>query len=353
VNKYTLPDYAEIKDDLRPLPEGDMYEEYSAGFVGAYYDGEEHEKLKSLVTSTGFPFYADSIATTGGFAGQGTGKIILVYKEAAVPGWLEKLGYPNQTEGSCVAHATSKVMGLALCVATNRGDGSYPDTGGIEHKMWPVSPCPHYWFRSGARENGGSDGWYVAAALRVAKEQVGVVICRDYTPTGGIDLRQYNTHAAHRYSATSVPQTFLHAIDQHKVMTYAECETYEQIIDMLSAGAPIQSDGGEGFSKETDEHGVARRQGSWSHSMSVTGFIDTPAFKTKYGCGGLIFQNSWGAWNKNDHATIMGTSQKLPAGAFIALWKDVSRRQYFAVSAVHGWPNRKLPNWAITSKGLV
>lgn len=353
MNRYSLPDYAAVKDRLAPMPGDDPVAAYENGFVGAYYDGEEHEKLQSLVRSEGLPWSAEAVTYGGGFAGQGSGKAILLYKEAERPGWLAKLGYPNQTEGSCVAHATSKVMGLAICVAVNHGQGSYPETGGIEGKMWPVSPCPHYWYRSNARENGGGDGWYAAASLRVTKEHVGVVICKDYTSAGGIDLREYNTHAAHRYSASTVPSSFLKAIDGHRVMTYTECSTYEEIIDMLSAGAPVQTDGGEGFAKETDEFGVARRSGSWAHSMTVTGYIDTTAFKAKYGCGGLIISNSWGAWVKNSHATVMGTGQKLPAGSFIALWKDVTRRQYFAVSAVQGWPNRRLRDWSIVAKGLI
>ena len=69
------------------------------------------------------------------------------------------------------------------------------------------------------------------------------------------------------------------------MLTYSKCSSYEEIIDAISAGYGVQTDGGEGFSKQCDDNGVAKRSGSWSHSMSIHGFIDTPEFKAKYGCG--------------------------------------------------------------------
>jgi len=338
LREYSLPFLSKVKNELAQMPEGDPLDIYSRGFIGAYFDPDEHEQLKALVQSEGQPWAADTIAHGVGFAGQGAGKVILLHKEIQRVGWLAKLGYPNQAVGDCVSHGTAKSIGYTLCCSITHGQGSLPVTNGIEKKMWPIASEPHYWFRGKS-----SDGWYAAAALRAVKEKTGVVI-RKAIP-GACDLTEYSRETAHRYGSSPPPKEVTGYLSDHPVMNYSECETFEEVIDMLSAGYGIQTDGGEGFAKETDENGVARRSGSWSHSMSIHGFIDTPEFKAKYGCGGLVFQNSWGAWNKNSHAKIMGTNEGLPAGAFIALWKDVPKRSYFAISSVKGWPNRKLPDW--------
>jgi hypothetical protein len=338
VSNYSLPDYSKVKNDLAVMPEGDPFDIYSQGFVGSYYNPEDDDRLKQLVESEGMSFQMSSVAPAFGFEGQGAGKTVLLYKEVEKVGWLERQGYPNQAVGDCVSHGTAKAIGFTLCCAITHGQGSKPETNGIESKMWPIASEPHYWYRGKS-----SDGWYASAALRVVKEKTGIVVRKNIP--GACDLTSYSRSTAHCYGSRPPPESVRDYLDDNPVMTYAKCHSYEEIIDALSAGYGVQHDGGEGFGKSVDENGVARRSGHWSHSMSCCGFIDTPEFKSRYGCGGLIIQNSWGSWNHNDNAKIMGTNERLPKGAFVALWKDVSRRSYFAISAVKGWPNRKLPSW--------
>lgn len=337
---YSLKDWSDVKDELGVL-HGDPLASYDAGFVGAYYDGEEEERLQSLVTSSGEQWLMGDIATGNGFAGQGSGKVILLHKEVEKVGWVAKMGYPNQKVGDCVSHGVAKAIGYTLCCSVSHGNGSIPETGGIESKMWPVASESHYWYRGRS-----SDGWYAAAALRVVKEKTGIVIRKDIP--GACDLREYSASTAHRFGAHAPPEEVRQYLDDNPVLTYSKCESYEEIIDALSAGFGIVTDGGEGFAKTVDENCVARRQGSWSHSMSAHGFCDTPAFKQRYGCGGLCISNSWGAWNDNSNGTVMGTGIKLPAGSFIALWNDIKNRSFFAISDVKGWPNRRLPSWDVS-----
>jgi len=333
----SLPDYRDV--EFTTLKEGvDLEKAYSDGFIGAAYNGEEDEKLQSLVESDGQLWAMSDIAQKSGFAGQGSGKVILLFKEVEKVGWLDKLGYPSQACGDCVSHGTAKAMGYTLCCSINNGIGSIPETNGVEKRLWPIASETHYWYRGKS-----SDGWYASAALRVVKEKTGIVIRRNIP--GAIDLTNYSRSTAHLYGSRAPSEAVRDYLDDNPVLTYSKCSSYEEIIDALSSGFGIQTDGGEGFSKSTDDNGVSRRSGSWSHSMSICGFIDTPEFKSKYGSGGLIIQNSWGAWNKNSHAKIMGTSVGLPKGAFIALWKDITRRSYYAISDVKDWPNRKLPDW--------
>ena len=333
----SLPDYRDVEFSQMPT-NVDAYTAYSSGFIGCAYNAEENARLEALVRSEGQPWLMRDIAHTSGFAGQGTGKVVLLFKELEKIGWLEKVGFPNQAVGDCVSHGTAKAMGYTLCCSINYGNGSVPVTNGVEKRLWPIASEPHYWYRGRS-----SDGWYASASLRVVKEKTGIVI-RKNVP-GAIDLTTYSKATAHRFGASPPSEQIRDLLDDNPVITFAECQTYEEIIDALSSGYGIQTDGGEGFERTVDENGVARRSGSWAHSMSVSGFIDTDEFKKRYGCGGLVIQNSWGSWNDNSKATIMGTSAKLPKGAFIALWKDISRRSYFAVSDVKGWPNRDLPEW--------
>ena len=336
---YSLPDYSKVKDDLRVMPDGvDPASAYESGFVGAYYNPEDDERLQSLVEDEGGSFSMEDVAYGSGFAGQGKGKTILMHPDIERAGWGEKIAYPSQQCGDCVSHGTAKAIGYTLLMSALHGDGSIPETNGVEKRMWPIASETHYWFRGKS-----SDGWYASAALRVCKEKTGIVLRKNIP--GACDLTHYSKSTAHQYGSRAPSEEVRAYLDDNPVLTYAKAHSWEEICDAISAGYGVQHDGGEGFSKQTDEHGVARRSGHWSHSMSAHGYIDTPEFHAKYGCGALLIQNSWGAFNKTSHARVMGTNVGIPAGSFFALWKDISRRSFFIVSDVKDWPNRKLKPW--------
>lgn len=334
---YSLPDHRDV--DFVDIPDGeDVQSAYENGYVGSAWSGEAEEELQSAVEADGGNFSAEDVAYGSGFAGQGKGKVILIHKEIEKMGWGAKIGYPNQQCGDCVSHGTAKAMGYTLVTGITQGSGSVPETNGVESKMWPISSEAHYWFRGKS-----GDGWYASKSLQMAKENTGIVIRKNIV--GACDLTTYSKSTAHQYGSHSPPADVKAQLDDNPVLTYSKASSFEQIIDALSAGYGVQTDGSEGFSKQCDDNGVAKRSGSWSHSMSVHGFIDTPEFHAKYGCGALLIQNSWGAFNKNSHSKVMGTSSGIPAGSFFALWKDCSRRSYYIVSDVTDWPNRNLPSW--------
>lgn len=341
MSRFSLLDYNAVRDRLRPMPDADPFDAYTDGFIGAYYDPEEHEILEDVVRGSGLPFDASSIAHTAGFAESGAGKVILLHKEVEKIGWGSRIGYPNQAVGDCVSHGTAKAMGHTLACSVTHGTGSVPATNGVEARLWPIASETHYWFRGH-----GGDGWTASASLRVVKTKTGIVIRKNLP--GVCDLTTYSRETAHRYGSSPPPESVRDMLDDHPVMTFSECRSFEEVRDMIAAGYGVQTDGGEGFAKTTDENYVAARSGSWSHSMAVTGVIDTTAFRARYGCGGIVIQNSWGGWNRPpETARVMGTNERLPAGAFVALWRDVSRRSYFAISTVRGWPARHLPDWSL------
>lgn len=334
---YSLPDYRDV--DFTDIPDGeDVMAAYENGYVGSAYSGEAEEQLQSAVQEDGGKWEMQDNASASGFSGQGTGKTILIHKEIEKMGWGAKIGYPNQQCGDCVSHGTAKAMGYTLVTGITQGGNAKPETNGIESKMWPIASESHYWYRAKS-----SDGWYASKSLEMSKKNTGIVIRADIK--GACDLRTYSKSTAHCYGSKAPPADVKAQLDDNPVLTYSKCSSYEEIIDAISAGYGVQTDGGEGFSKQCDDNGVAKRSGSWSHSMSIHGFIDTPEFKAKYGCGGLLIQNSWGAFNKNSHSKVMGTNTGIPAGSFFALWSDVKKRSYYVVSNVTDWPNRKLPSW--------
>ena len=334
---YSLPDYRDV--DFVDIPEGeDVAAAYENGYVGSAYNGEAEEQLQSAVEEDGGKWEMQDNSSAGGFSGQGKGKIILIHKEIEKVGWLDKVGYPNQACGDCVSHGTAKAMGYTLVTGITRGGNAKPETNGIEQKMWPIASESHYWYRGKS-----SDGWYASKSLEMAKKNTGIFIRADVK--GACDLRNYSKATAHCYGAKAPPADVKAQLDDNPILTYSKCSSWEEIIDALSAGYGVQTDGGEGFAKETNGDGVAKRSGSWSHSMSVHGFIDTPEFHAKYGCGALLIQNSWGNFIKNSHAKVMGTQEGIPKGSFFAKWSDIKKRSYYVVSNVTSWPNRKLPSW--------
>ena len=280
------------------------------------------------------------VAYGSNFAGSGAGKTILLHKEVEKVGWADRLGYPAQKCGDCVSHGTAKAMGYTLCVGITHGNGSKPETNGVENTMFPIASETHYWHRGKS-----SDGWHASASLRVAKEKTGIVI-RQKIP-GGAGLTHYSRETAHRFGRTPPPQSVNDFLDDNPILTFSKCNSFEEIRDAIANGFGVQTDGGEGFAKSVNSDGVARRSGSWSHSMSVSGVIDTEAFKSKYGCPGLLIQNSWGNFNHVTNEKVFGTNVALPKGSFIAKWNDVKRRSYYAVSNITSWPARDLPDWSM------
>jgi hypothetical protein len=352
VSRYNLPDWAEVKDQ-GPMPSIDPVEAYSNGFIGASWSQEGEERLAGMVEDSGLPFAWSDVAFGSGIVGTAKEGIYLLHKEVEAVGLpIHTIAYPSQPVGNCVSRGTQNALYHTLCAAVNHGEGSLPE-GMVEaaQKVNPLSSEVIYWWRSNAPRG---DGWYASASLAAAKEHAGLFVRRDLTSIGGIDLRNETTATAHAYSSHSIPEKVKEAIGHNRLLTFAKCESFEEVADAIASGHAVQTDGGQGWASSVDEHGFAHQSGHWSHSMCATGVITTPAFKTKYRTvGGVLIQNSWANFNHNDSARVMGTSIALPKGSFFARWEDCSNRSWYAVNTFQGWANRKLKNWQIESLGLI
>lgn len=353
MSKYNLPDWSDINSQ-GVMPTGaSVAEAYESGFVGAAYSQEGEERLAGMVRDSGLPFSWGDAAGVYGLVGAAKEGIYLLHKEVEAVGLpIHTIAYPSQPVGNCVSRGTQNALYHTFCAAVNHGEGSLPE-GMIEaaRKVNPLSSEVIYWWRSNAPRG---DGWYASASLAAAKEHAGLFVRQDLTSIGGVDLRNETTATTHAYSSRSIPEKVKEAIGHNRLLTFAACETFEEVADAIASGHAVQTDGGQGWASSVDENGFAHQTGHWSHSMCATGVINTKAFREKYKTvGGILIQNSWANFNKNDNATVMGTNIHLPKGSFFARWEDCRNRSWYAVNTFQGWKNRKLKDWSIVSKGLI
>lgn len=347
---YSLKNYAEVKDDLRVMPDDtDVQAEYLNGFVGAYFDAEAEERAADLVRADGYSFDMSDLAHSFGFAGQAKEGTYLLFPE------VEKCGIPtrliarnSQPVGNCVSRGAQNAILHALCVAATHGGDAVGQEllDACQFGCNPVASEPLYWGKWPNRP--GGDGWSAGSCLSYVKQHSGIVPRGDYSSIGGPDLRKETRASTHAYGLAQIPDSMRSVMKKHPLESYARCRSFEEVADAISAGHPVHTDGGEAWPGTPNEDGVARRRGSWSHSMCITGVVASPEFKSKYKTqGGLVIQNSWANFNKITNQKVFGTNQTLPEGSFIALWEDAQRRAFYAVSSVKGWPNRKLKNWSM------
>ena len=347
---YSLKNYAEVKDDLREMPEGaDVVEEYSKGFIGSYFDAEAEEEAADLVRADGFSFDMSDLAHEYGFASQAAGGTYLLFPE------VEKCGIPtrlisrnSQPVGNCVSRGAQNALLHSLCVAATHGGDAVGQEliDACQFGVNPVSSEVLYWGKWPNRP--GGDGWSAGSCLSYVKKYSGIVPRGDYHSIGGPDLRKETRSSTHAYGLAQIPDSMRTLMKKHPLESYARCRGFQEVADAISAGHAVHTDGGEAWPGTPNEDGVSRRRGHWSHSMCVVGVVATEEFKKKYRTqGGLVIQNSWANFNHISNQKVFGTNQKLPDGSFITTWEDASRRSFYAVSSVKGWPNRKLKNWAM------
>jgi len=340
---------------------------YEQGYSGLFYDEDAPARMRATAKATSGVETVDEAASQFGWINAGKGALNLPF--VAV---LEI--YPNafpgmpQLDGTCVGH-NGKNAGLVTC-ATESLCGT-PDevTGIIEgppdvpadgEKTGVFSICGIYTLRGY-----GGHGWDCGSCADVMVTNGGLLIAKNY-PEFGIDLTKV-TSRTENMRPGQIPDQMWKLARSHQFRTAAECEAAESIRDASAMGLGIQSCGSEGFSSTRNEHGVAKRSGSWSHAMAITGFDDRPWAHSTYGGPLLLIQNSWAKWNGgprdiHDSAQYVPADKRaewiqkgivnpetgnimIPHGSFWARWSDVRRRSYYAMGGLSGWKRKKLPDY--------
>lgn len=347
MSKYGLPDWSKQAEQTRPM-DGDPLEAYSSGYAGAFFCHEDYEQLVGEVESSGQPWQYEDVATSIGIAGAANPNgTYLIYKEVEACGIpLACVSRVSQSCGCCVSRGGQNALLHTICASHRQGLTGLPE-GIVDacrgEKINPVANEPAYYSR-----NKRSDGWYASACIKALKNDSGLVIRRNYSDLGGPDLTNETTGTCHAYYQWSqVPEKFREHCHKHPLISVAEITEMRALVDAIAHGHAVHTDGGEGFSKECDDDGVARRSGSWSHSMCVIGCCLDPAALKRHNTAGLfLIMNSWAHFNRNSHSKVPGTSVGIPPGSFFAKWEDIHRRSFFAYADITGFKKTQLPDWS-------
>ena len=316
---------------------------YNDGYIGCIPDPDGAEEIEAQQ----YGKFSD-VAHEFGIADSGKGKLSLLYplvwKVSGRDDWFQ--GSKSQPTGDCVSRGQSHAAIQSLAAAVHNGNGSWPDIPDAAYKTgMPFHPTPTYW-----NKKGGASGWSCSSAAARSKDKIGLAFSINYGGDIG-DLTQYTTKLIEKYCRTGPPQSVIDELNGNVTLTYSRIKSFEEIRDAIANGYGVNSCGGQGFSKSRDANGVAKRSGSWSHSMAYVGVDDSDWASSNYGGPLVCVLNSWGtSWIKGPRA-VQGKSDlpEIPKGAFWARWKDLSGRDCYAMSAVKGFPPQKLPSWNLRS----
>jgi hypothetical protein len=309
----------------KPTP-AELHAVYARGFQGIQPDRPPEVKRRFGEMMQAMPALYDAFPWAKGL---GDGKVNCPYIACLMfmPEWG---GDDAQERGDCTVHGTAHAGAIDYCLDAAFGETKF---------MGPLA-CENIYRSRGY--NG--DGWSCEEpCLYVGPEGKGGFLYRQVwkDPAGSqsVDLSRYNSSWEGNGSA-GTPSWMEALSQQNKVKYVIPIKTAEEYRDCLAAGFGINVCSGQGFSDSTDEWGVARAQGSWSHSMAHTACIATAAAKQKYGdqIGGI--QQSWGK-NWNTQSGKPEGSPQMAGGMFYSrmntVMSMVSGEDSFGLCGLKGW----------------
>ncbi len=311
-----------------PSPQ-ELHAIYSRGYQGVRPESttfEEKNRFKDMMAA--MPSLYDAFPWAKDF---GKGRINCPYV-AILKNYPEWGGQDAQERGDCTVHGTYNAAAMDYGVDCLFGETKW---------MGPLA-CENIYRSRGFN----SDGWSCEAPCTyVGPDGRGGFLYRKVWTSGSesVDLSKYNSSWEGNGRA-GVPAWMEAESQKNKVKLVIPINNKFEHRDAIAIGFGINCCSGQGFSSSTDEFGVARAQGSWSHSMAHTASIDTEWAHTKYGdmIGGI--QQSWGNWN-----TINGKpegSPKMPVGMFYSKISTIESRMLggdsFALCGLWGWERT---NW--------
>lgn len=296
----------------------ELLEQYSSGFVGAYCDMNDLDKLLGDLKHPLFEVCAHNLYGTG------EGKISLPFKALMKfdPGFgpAEK-----QTCGDCVSHSTRNAVDITRAVEIING----------QQESFILRSATEGIY--GSRGFAG-EGMTCSQAARFVSTQAGILLRKKYPFA---DFSVYNCNIGASWGARGVPNEVIEEGKKHQVKTTSLITTIEGARDALANGYAISVCSNVGFESKRDKNGISNAQGSWSHAMVWCGCDDS---KEIYNETLFLIQNSWGLWNSGPKRLDQ------PDGSF---WiresiarKMLSQNGSFAFSNVEGFPLRDI-EWTI------
>ena len=333
------------RDADRPMS---IEQRYAEGLRGVYRDDDAAARLTKMVKAQGQSPTSDDTVANYGLTGSGEGKLSAPFAiiEKIFPGSLPATA---QGVGSCVAHnARNAALGTIACeIAAGKPDEvsgkveGKPEVSEEAQRDGVFSTESIYWFRN----HGGPDGWSCEHAAEVMTSQSGLWVRKDY-PEIGINLTRYSAKTEVRWGRPLPPQNVQELGKKNLIRTVTRISSYENLRDLMANGYCVSSCGGESFSAQRDENGVAQqtREG-WAHAMAYLAVDDRDVVKRRYNGPLVLVQNSWGPRWGSGGRRVLDTQLDIPLGSFWARWSDISRRSALAYSSIVGWPPQSFDNW--------
>lgn len=319
----------------------DIIKMYENGFAGSICSEEAEEELLAQVT---FP-YASQVCDTFGYGESAAGKLIMPFTYIDKYYGSNQWHDPAQGVGNCVSRGQTYAN---LTTLVSEVHFAQPDqlTGLLEmlpkdtrknKNACPLACEPVYWFRGS-----GGHGWYCSASTQTSINFTGATPRINIDGVG--DFSQYDERLGSKYGARKPPQDVIDKINNNLFREATKIDSFESLRELLNRGFGINSCGSQGFASKRDENGVARRQGSWAHSMAYIACDDRPEIIRIYNEPLVLVLNSWGPRWISGPTKIYGTSVDIPNGSFWAKWSDIKNRDAYAIAGLNGWARQELPN---------
>jgi hypothetical protein len=307
----TLPKPAEILDI------------YNRGFQGIRTDSlipEEHRKYREWRAASPtlyevFPWARDI----------GKGRINTPYLAnlKQIPGWG---GLNAQVQGDCTVHGTQHAAEVDYCNDSLWGQAKFLGQLAFENIY---------------RSRGfNGDGWSCEAPCAyIGPNGKGGLLYRKVYENGSekVDLTKYNSSWQSNGKA-GVPSWLEAESAKNKAKWIIPIRTLEELRDAHAMGFGTNICSGQGFSSGTDNEGVAKASGGWSHAMCSPASINN-AWAAKHDDICPMIQNSWGNWNSRSGKPP--GAPDMPTGSFYAKGSVVARMlsgdDSYAICSVWGF----------------
>ena len=297
----------------------DLLQAYTDGFVGSWCDPEDTDKLLGELPHPLFGVAASDLYSTG------EGKVALLHK--SIMDFDPTFGgHERQTTGDCVSHSTRNAVDVTRChEIIDGGQAESFEARGATEAIY------------GSRGHGGQ-GMSCTVAARFVHKTGGILLRKDY---GFVDLSRYNSRTGQNWGRSGIPQDVIKEGKKHQVKTISMVKSVDEARDAIANGYALSVCSNYGFSAKRNEHGIARKSGSWNHAMSWIAMDDSREIHNETL---FLIQNSWGVFNSGPKR--LGQ----PDGSFWVREKDaagmLNQNGAWAFSDVDGFPPRKV-NWTI------
>jgi hypothetical protein len=201
-------------------------------------------------------------------------------------------------------------------------------------------------YRSRGDNGQGMSGYRAAETI----QKYGILFEKKYLD-GKYDFTNYDDYLSWAMNGRGgLPEDLTQITSQTRIEQYAVIKSADELADSIFLGYPPDCCSGIGVSSSSDEKGLSKLRGSWSHDMGIVGYDDT---REIWPFRVYIWDQSWGLWNKQiTHEIYKKICEALgitmPEGYFILSEEDTMRavRQdgTIACSSTVGFPKLTLPD---------